>query len=127
MPEPATGVVLFHNARCRKSRAVLALIREAGIEPRIVDYLEHPPTRAALAAMVADAGIEVPDAARRDEPAFAALGLDAATDDALLDAMAAHPVRIQRPFVVAPTGTRLCRPQEVVLELLPLLGEAGRP
>lgn len=127
MPDAPARVRLLHNARCSKSRAVLALIRGAGIEPELVDYLQHPPTRAALAALIAAAGLVPRDAIRSGEPAFTALALQVATDDALLDAMAAHPALIQRPFVVAPAGTRLCRPPERVLELLPSRREHPPP
>lgn len=113
-------VVLFHNTACSNSRGVLAILRDAGIEPDIIDYLQAPPTRAALARLIHDAGLRPRDVVRRKEAVFATLGLgDASVDDALLDAMAEHPVLIQRPFVVTPLGTRLCRPPERVRELLP--------
>ncbi len=112
-------VVLFHDAGCSKSRAVLALIRAAGIEPECVDTLADPPDRATLVAMIADAGLQTRDAVRTGDAEHETLGLQTASEDALLDALAAHPQLIQRPFVVTPLGTRLCRPPERVLEILP--------
>lgn len=111
---------IYHNPRCGTSRNTLAAIREAGIEPRIVDYLSNPPTRAQLQSMLAAAGLTPRDAIRRKESLYTELGLDApdVTDDALLDAMLAHPVLLNRPFVVTPKGVRLCRPFELVREIL---------
>lgn len=113
-------ITIYHNARCGTSRNTLAAIRDAGHEPQVVDYLAHPPTRAALARLIADAGLAPRDAVRSKEALFSELGLDrpGVADDALLDAMAAHPVLINRPFVVTPKGTRLCRPFELVQEIL---------
>ena len=115
-------ITIYHNPRCGTSRNTLALIRNTGVEPRVVDYLSAPPDRATLAAMIAQAGLTVRAAMRSKEQVFADLGLgDPALDDnALLDAMLAHPILINRPFVVTPNGARLCRPSEVVLEILPL-------
>ena len=115
------SVTIYHNARCSNSRGALELIRAAGIEPRIVDYLVDAPTRDEVAALIAAAGIPVRDAMRTKDALYAELGLgEAALDDgALLDAMAAHPALLNRPFVVTPLGTRLCRPPELVLTLLP--------
>lgn len=115
-------VTIYHNPRCGTSRNTLALIRNAGIEPTVVDYLANPPPRAALAAMIAAAGLTVREAMRSKEAVYAELGLDnpALGDDALLDAMLANPILINRPFVVTPVGTRLCRPSEAVLDILPL-------
>jgi arsenate reductase (glutaredoxin) len=115
-------ITIYHNPRCGTSRNTLALIRNTGVEPRVVDYLSAPPERATLAGMIAKAGLTVREAMRSKEPVFAELGLgDAAlSDDALLDAMLAHPVLINRPFVLTPNGARLCRPSELVLEILPL-------
>lgn len=115
--------VIWHNPRCGTSRNVLALLRHAGLAPRVVEYLRDPPDRATLAAMIAAAGIGVRDALRAKEPAYRERGLDDATleDAALLDAMLAEPVLINRPFVRTPLGTRLCRPSEVTLEILPPL------
>ncbi len=113
-------VTIFHNPRCGTSRNTLAAIRAAGIEPQVVDYLAHPPARAALQEMIARAGLQVRDALRAKEPVAAELGLlDPAVGDAvLLDAMLAHPVLINRPFVVTPKGVRLCRPAELVHDIL---------
>ena len=116
------NVTIFHNPKCGTSRNTLALIRNAGIEPQVIDYLSQIPAREALAAMIAQAGLSVRDAMRAKEAVFAELGLDdpALGDDALLDAMLAHPILINRPFVVTPVGARLCRPSELVLDILPL-------
>ena len=116
---------IWHNPSCGTSRNTLALIRHAGIEPTVVEYLRDPPSRDQLAAMIAAAGIGVRDALRRKGTPYDDLGLDdpTLTDDQLLDAMLAHPVLINRPFVVTGRGTRLCRPSEVVLEILPPLAQ----
>ncbi|HEU4776447.1 MAG TPA: arsenate reductase (glutaredoxin) [Telluria sp.] len=119
-------ITIFHNPRCGTSRNTLALIRNTGVEPQVVDYLSQPPTREALAAMIAKAGLTVREAMRSKEQVYADLGLanPALDDGALLDAMVANPVLINRPFVVTPTGVRLCRPSELVLDILtmPQLG-----
>lgn len=114
------AVTIYHNPRCGTSRNTLAAIREAGHEPQVVDYLANPPTRAALQQMIRDAGLNVRDAVRSKEARFAELELDRpeVDDDALLDAMVAHPILINRPFVVTPKGVRLCRPFERVQEIL---------
>jgi arsenate reductase (glutaredoxin) len=113
-------ITIFHNPRCGSSRNTLALIREAGHEPRIVDYLANPPAREELAQMIARAGLSVRDAVRSKESIYTELGLDdpATSDDALLDAMLAHPILINRPFVVTPKGVRLCRPADLVADIL---------
>lgn len=113
-------VTIYHNPRCGTSRNTLALIRDAGIEPRVVDYLATPPTRAELAELVARSGLSPREAVRSKEALFSELGLadPAMTDEALLDAMAAHPILINRPLVVTPKGVRLCRPAELVHEIL---------
>lgn len=112
---------IYHNPACSNSRGALGLIREAGIEPDIIEYLKTPPDRATLANMIADAGLTVRGAMREKEPVYRELALDdqGLADDALLDAMLAHPVLINRPFVVTGRGTRLCRPADLVLEILP--------
>ena len=113
---------IWHNPACGTSRNTLALIRNAGIEPLIVDYLQSPPDKARLRQAVADAGLSVREAIRSKQPEFAAQGLDdmLLSDDRLLDAMLATPVLINRPFVFTPFGTRLCRPDSSrVLEILP--------
>ncbi|MGI4859721.1 MAG: arsenate reductase (glutaredoxin) [Janthinobacterium lividum] len=115
------NVTIYHNPDCGTSRATLALIRNAGIEPHVVEYLKTPPARAVLADMIARAGLPVRDAIRQKGPRYAEMGLDdpALTDDALLDAMVREPLLINRPFVVTPLGTRLCRPSDIVLDILP--------
>lgn len=117
----ATDITIYHNPQCGTSRNTLALIRHAGVEPRIVPYLQQPPTRAELVALLAALGTPVRDAMRAKEAIYKALDLDNAqwSDDALIDAMLAHPILINRPIVVTPKGTRLCRPSEQVLDLLP--------
>ena len=114
-------VTIWHNPACGSSRATLAMIRAAGIEPRILPYLKTPPDQATLAATIAAAGLTPRQVLRPQEKPHAALGLDdpALDDAALLAAMLAHPVLIQRPFVIAPGGVRLCRPPERVREILP--------
>jgi arsenate reductase len=113
-------ITIFHNPRCGTSRNTLAMIREAGHEPHVVEYLSSPPTRAQLAGMIEQAGLSVREAVRSKESLYGELGLiDPATgDDALLDAMVAHPILINRPFVTTPNGVRLCRPAERVREIL---------
>ena len=116
-----TAVTIFHNPRCSTSRNTLALIRNAGIEPTVVAYLETPPTREQLAQLVAASGLSVREVLRSKETLCAELGLDdpARTDAELIEAMVAHPVLINRPIVVTELGTRLCRPSELVLDILP--------
>jgi len=113
-------ITIYHNPRCGTSRNTLAAIREAGHEPVVVEYLANPPSREQLARLIADAGLQPRDAVRRKETLYAELGLDRpeVQDEALLDAMAAHPILIERPFVVTPKGVRLCRPFERVREVL---------
>ena len=120
MTEPAL-VTIWHNPACGTSRNTLAMVRNAGIEPKIVEYLKTPPTREAVAAAIAAAGLTVRAATRQKGTPYAELGLDDPTlsDDALLDAMMVHPILINRPFVFTPLGVRLCRPSEQVLEILP--------
>ena len=116
-----TDVFLFHNPRCGTSRNVLAMIRNAGIEPIIIEYLHHPPARERLLAMIEATGQPARALLREKGTPYHELGLDdaAKTDEELIDAMLAHPILINRPLVVTPLGTRLCRPSEVVLDLLP--------
>lgn len=115
------NITIYHNPACGTSRTTLGLIRDSGIEPLVVEYLQHPPERAALTGMIDSAGLSVRAALRAKEMLFAELGLDApgVTDEQLIDAMLAHPVLINRPFVVTPLGVRLCRPAHTVLEILP--------
>ena len=110
--------VIYHNPRCSTSRKTLELLRDNGIEPTVVEYLKTPPSRAELARMIRDAGINVRDAVRKNEDVYRELGLDSAGDDELLDAMIANPILIQRPFVITGKGTRLGRPIETVREIL---------
>jgi arsenate reductase (glutaredoxin) len=110
--------VIYHNPRCSTSRNALKLLRDNGVEPRVVEYLNTPPTRGQLADMIRDAGIDVSAAVRKRESQFTDLGLADASDDELLDAMAANPILIERPFVVTPKGTRLARPVDVLREIL---------
>lgn len=112
---------IYHNPECGTSRNALALIRHAGIEPTVIEYLKEPPSRDQLARMIADAGLSVREAIREKGTPFEQLGLDdlSVSDSQLLDAMLEHPILINRPFVVTPKGTRLCRPSEVVLDILP--------
>jgi len=115
------NAVIYHNPNCGTSRNTLAMVRHVGIEPEVIDYLAHPPSRARLVELIAAAGLSVRDAIRQKGTPYDALGLGdpALGDDALLDAMLAHPILINRPFVQTALGTRLCRPSEVVLEILP--------
>lgn len=112
---------IYHNPACGTSRNTLALIRAAGIKPVVIEYLQHPPTREQLATMIADAGLNVREAIREKGTPYAELGLDNPdlTNEQLLDAMIATPILINRPFVVTPLGTRLARPSEAVLDILP--------
>jgi arsenate reductase len=113
-------ITIYHNPHCSNSRNTLAAIREAGLEPRIVAYLEAPPAREELVRMLAAAGLRPREAMRTKESLYTELGLDAAavSDETLVDAMLAHPVLMNRPFVVTPKGVRLCRPPETVREIL---------
>jgi len=112
---------IYHNPRCGTSRTVLDHLHQAGIEPVVVEYLKTPPTRETLAAMIKQAGLSVRDAVRSKEAIYQELNLDAegVGDDQLLDAMIAHPILINRPFVVTERGARLCRPADVLEEILP--------
>ncbi|ACF02568.1 arsenate reductase [Rhodopseudomonas palustris TIE-1] len=114
-------VVIYHNPACGTSRNTLGLIRNAGIEPHVIEYLKCPPTRALLKQLIARAGLTPRQALREKGTPYAELKLDdlALSDDDLLDAMIAHPILIQRPLVVTPNGVRICRPSEAVLDLLP--------
>ncbi|MBS7705663.1 arsenate reductase (glutaredoxin) [Chelatococcus asaccharovorans] len=114
-------VIIYHNPDCGTSRNTLAMIRNAGIEPHVIEYLKTPPSRAMLTQLVARMGLSVRDVIREKGTPYAELGLGdpALTDDQLLDAMLAHPILINRPIVVSPKGVRLCRPSEDVLALLP--------
>ncbi len=127
-------VIIYHNPQCGTSRNTLGLIRNAGIEPHIVDYVKTPPTRLLLRQLIARMGVGVRDVIREKGTPFQELGLGdpSVSDDQLLDAMMAHPILINRPIVVTPMGVRLCRPSEAVLDILPpqqgeFLKEDGEP
>ncbi len=115
-----TDIIIYHNPECSTSRNTLALIRNAGIEPHVVEYLKTPPSRALLEQLIARAGITARDLLREKGTPYAELGLgdESLPDGALVDAMMAHPILINRPLVVAPLGVRLCRPSETVLDIL---------
>ena len=116
-----TSITIYHNPACGTSRNTLALIRDSGVEPVIVDYLRTPPGRARLVELIHALGMPVRDVLRRKGTPFDELKLDdpSLSDDQLIDFMLAHPVLMNRPIVVTPLGTRLCRPSEAVLEILP--------
>ncbi|MDO4688125.1 MAG: glutaredoxin-dependent arsenate reductase [Plesiomonas sp.] len=116
-----SSVTIYHNPECGTSRNTLALIRNSGIEPEVILYLQTPPDRATLQQLIQAMGISVRALLRQNVPPYAELGLaeDKFSDEQLLDAMLAHPILINRPIVVTPIGTRLCRPSEVVLDILP--------
>ena len=135
-------VIVYHNPACGTSRNVLGLIRNAGIEPHVVEYLKSPPNRALLENLVARAGVKIRDILRKKGTPYAELGLDdpAVSDDTIYAAIAKNPILIERPLVVSPKGVRLCRPSELVLDLLPpqrgeffkedgerIVDEKGRP
>ncbi|MCV7205205.1 arsenate reductase (glutaredoxin) [Mycolicibacterium peregrinum] len=109
---------IYHNPKCSTSRKTLDLLRENGIEPEVVQYLKTPPARDEIAALIKAAGIDVRTAVRKRESLYTELGLADASDDELLDAMAANPILIERPFVVTDNGTRLARPIDSVREIL---------
>jgi arsenate reductase len=117
----AVDIVIYHNPECGTSRNALGLIRNAGIEPHVVEYLKTPPARALLVDLIDRAGMTPRDLLREKGTPYAELDLGdtALSDDALVDAMMAHPILINRPLVVSPLGVKLCRPSEAVLDLLP--------
>lgn len=116
-----TAITIYHNPACGTSRNTLALIRNSGVEPEVIEYLITPPDRATLCDLIARIGSPVRDLLRQKGTPYAELGLEdpALSDEALIDAMLAHPILINRPIVVSPLGVRLCRPSEVVLDILP--------
>ncbi|EMB9066369.1 glutaredoxin-dependent arsenate reductase [Klebsiella pneumoniae] len=116
-----TDITIYHNPACGTSRNTLALIRNSGAESTVILYLETPPSRDELKKLIADMGIGVRDLLRKNTEPYEQLGLaeDRFSNDELLDAMLAHPILINRPVVVTPLGTKLCRPSEVVLDILP--------
>jgi arsenate reductase (glutaredoxin) len=111
---------IFHNPDCGTSRNTLAMIRQSGVEPIVIEYLKTPPDRATVIRLIADAGLTVREALCKKDTPFEELGLGdtTKTDEELLDALGEHPILLNRPFVVTPLGTRLCRPSEVVLDIL---------
>ncbi|MES2941464.1 MAG: arsenate reductase (glutaredoxin) [Pseudomonadota bacterium] len=117
-----SGITIYHNPKCGTSRNVLALIRNTGLEPEVIDYLKTPPGREKLLELVSQMGITVRALLRQKGTPYDELGLgdESLTDDSLLDAIVAHPILMNRPIVVTPLGTRLCRPSEAVLDILPL-------
>ncbi|WP_018238383.1 arsenate reductase (glutaredoxin) [Ensifer sp. BR816] len=114
-------IVIYHNPACGTSRNTLAMIRNAGIEPQVIEYVKSPPSRAELEELIARMAISPRELLREKGTPFAELGLSdpSLTDDQLLDAMLAHPILINRPIVASPLGVRLCRPSETVLDILP--------
>lgn len=116
-----TDIIIYHNPECGTSRNALAMIRNAGIEPHVVEYLKTPPSRALLKSLIERAGISTRALLREKGTPYAELGLDKPelTDAQLIDAMMEHPILINRPLVVSPLGVKLCRPSEEVLDLIP--------
>ena len=116
-----TDIVIYHNPECGTSRNTLAMIRNAGIEPRVVEYLKTPPSRAMLESLIERAGLSPRELLREKGTPYVELGLsdESLSDTALIDAMMEHPILINRPIVVSPLGVRLCRPSEAVLDILP--------
>jgi arsenate reductase len=116
-----TDIIIYHNPDCGTSRNTLAMIRNAGIEPHVIEYLNTPPSRAMLRQLIDRAGLTPRQVLREKGTPYAELGLgdENLSDDALIDAMMDHPILINRPLVVSPLGVRLCRPSEVVLDILP--------
>jgi len=116
-----SDITIYHNPACGTSRNTLALIRNSGVEPVVIHYLENPPTRDTLQALITAMGSGVRSLLREKNEPYTQLGLasDTFTDDQLLDTMLAHPILINRPIVVTPLGTKLCRPSEAVLDILP--------
>ncbi|MCP9223890.1 arsenate reductase (glutaredoxin) [Erythrobacter sp. LQ02-29] len=122
----ATDIIIYHNPDCGTSRNTLAMIRNATIEPHVIEYLKTPPARALLVELIHRAGMTPRDLLREKGTPYVELGLNdtSLSDDALVDAMIAHPILINRPLVVSPLGVKLCRPSEAVLDLLPT-GQLG--
>ncbi|HSY29147.1 MAG TPA: arsenate reductase (glutaredoxin) [Burkholderiaceae bacterium] len=116
------NITIYHNPNCGTSRNTLALIRNTGVEPLVIEYLSNPPSRDKLVELIAAMGISVRDVLRKKGTPYLELKLDdpGLTDDALIDCMLQHPALINRPIVATPIGTRLCRPSELVLDILPL-------
>lgn len=122
MPDNTSTITIYHNPACGTSRNVLELIRNTGIEPEVIEYLKTPPNKSTLQGLIADMGIPVRDVLRRNGTTFDELHLDDTkwTDDELVNFMLSHPILINRPIVVTELGTKLCRPSEAVLDILPV-------
>ena len=120
-------VIIYHNPACGTSRNTLGLIRNAGVEPHVIEYLKTPPSRALVASVAARAGLSVREVLREKGTPYGELGLDdpSLTESQLLDAIEAHPILLNRPLVVTPLGVRLCRPSEAVLDILPQGSQRG--
>lgn len=120
MSEPSVPITIYHNPACQTSRNTLALIRNAGVEPTVIEYLKLPLDRVTLSRLLQQLGMGPRQLLREKEPLYAQLGLASTdwSDEQLLEQMLAHPILINRPIVVAPRGVRLCRPAEVVLEIM---------
>ena len=112
------AITIYHNPKCSNSRRALEIINASGSVPRVIDYQKQPLTRDELKALIARMGVKVRDVVREKEPMFASLHLEDASDDALLEALAEHPILLNRPIVVSDKGVRLCRPPELVKSLL---------
>lgn len=121
------NITIYHNPKCGTSRNTLAMIRNAGFEPTVIEYLKIPPTRTQLVQLIADTGLSVREIIRSKETVFNELGLNdvGLSDEQLIDAMMAHPILINRPIVVSELGTKLCRPSELVLDILPSSAQGG--
>lgn len=121
-----TDIIIYHNPDCGTSRNALAMIRNAGIEPHVIEYLKTPPSRALLIELIERTGLPPRALLREKGTPYAELGLsdESLVDDALIDAMMAHPILINRPLVVSPLGVKICRPSEAVLDILPA-GQRG--
>lgn len=122
-----TDIIIYHNPDCGTSRNTLAMIRNAGIEPHVIEYLKTPPSRAMLSQLIERAGLTARQLLREKGTPYAELGLgdEGLSDEALVDAMMDHPILINRPLVVSPLGVRLCRPSEAVLDILPAPQQAA--
>lgn len=122
-----SSITIYHNPQCGTSRNTLALIRNCGIEPKVIEYLRTPPRREQLIELIEASGLSVRQVLRSKEALCADLGLSdpARSDEELIEAMLAHPILINRPIVVSPLGTRLCRPSELVLDILPQAQQAA--
>lgn len=119
--QSAADMIIYHNPNCGTSRNVLAIIRDAGTQPQVIEYLKTPPTRDQLVQLIASMGITVRELIREKGTPYAELGLSnpSLSDSQLIDAMIEHPILINRPIVISPKGTKMCRPAEVVRDLLP--------